>query len=126
VTVDVYNGTRTSGLARTVLDQIVAKGYTRGQPLTTTAKAHSSVHYAPGEQANAEALAAQLGSGLATTSDKAVHAGHLALYIGADYTTIAGQPANTGSTHQNTTPENNQPSSSEPPAITADGVPCVN
>jgi LCP family protein required for cell wall assembly len=127
VTVDVYNGTKTSGLARTVLDQIVAKGYTRGQPLTTTAKAHSSLRYAPGDEANAQALAAALGSGLTTTSDKAVPAGHLALYIGADYTAIAGQPGNSG-THQNATPANNQQpsSSSEPPAITADGIPCVN
>ena len=121
VTVDVYNGGNTPGLAGQVLSALVKDGYKAGQigntsPLTTT-----EVLYGAGTSASASKIASLFGVTAQPGSTAA--AGHVEVLLGADATvpSTAASPS---------------PSSSAVPipttgaqggAVTAqNGIPCVN
>ena len=121
VTVDVYNGGNTPGLAGQVLSALVKDGYKAGQigntsPLTTT-----EVSYGAGTSASASKIASLFGVTAQPGSTAA--AGHVEVLLGADATvpSTAASPS---------------PSSSAVPipttgaqggAVTAqNGIPCVN
>ncbi len=121
VTVDVYNGGNTPGLAGQVSAALVKDGYTAGQigntsPLTTT-----EVLYGAGTSASASKIASLFG--VTAQPGSTVAAGHVEVLLGADATvpSTAASPS---------------PSSSAVPipttgaqggAVTAqNGIPCVN
>jgi LCP family protein required for cell wall assembly len=88
--VNVVNASGRSGVARTVLEALAAKGYTKGQASTNPARLTNSViDYAPGEQAGATALASVLG-GLPTRIRAGVAPGTFRLVIGGDFSPPAG------------------------------------
>jgi LCP family protein required for cell wall assembly len=123
VTVDVYNGGNTPGLAGQVSAVLVKDGYQAGQvgntsPLTTT-----EVLYGTGASASASKIASQFG--VTASASSTVAAGHVEVLLGADATL----PSNAASSSPS-------PSSSASPIATTgpqggavsaqNGIPCVN
>ena len=121
VTVDVFNGGNTGGLAAGVSAALVKEGYTAGQIANTTALTTTEVLYGAGTSAHASKIAALFN--VTASASSTIAAGHVEILLGADATTVpsAASPA---------------PSSSAVPipstgaqggAVTAqNGIPCVN
>ncbi|MEV6605182.1 LCP family protein [Kutzneria sp. NPDC051319] len=122
-TVDVRNGAGVSGLASTVLEKLVGKGFGRGDTGNANARKASSVNYSSADKAAAQAVAKALG-GVPLVADDSVTAGHVRVYLGTDYNTKYGFTGSS-SLQLNTFAAAAQTSSSTAP-ITADGVPCIN
>ncbi len=125
VTVDVRNASGQPGLAGTVLQSLVAKGFTAGQPGNAEAMTKSVVRYGKGGEAGANAVQKALG-GMKIEEDVNVPAGRARVFLGADYSgpgaqgfTGSGVLALDGARQQPAEPE-------APKPITADGVRCVN
>ena len=122
-TVDVRNGSAVAGLASTVLDKAVAKGFSRGTTGNATSRKASTVNYPPGAKDAAQTVATALG-GLPLFSDDTIPAGHVWVMLGSDYNTKYGF---TGSSQlQLNTFAAAAPATTTSSAITADGVPCIN
>jgi hypothetical protein len=89
VSVEVYNGSGTAGLAGTSKTQLEAAGF----HVTGTANADSSkyttteIRYAAGDEALAATLAAQL-PGVKTTQSKDPKSGTVQLVLGKDFTAV--------------------------------------
>ncbi len=122
VTVDVYNGGNTQGLAGEVSAALVKDGYKAGQigntssPLATT-----EVMYGAGASAGASQIASLFGVTAAASSTAA--AGHVEVMLGAD--------ATVPSTATSPSPSPSSPAAStagpQGGAVTAkNGIPCVN
>jgi LCP family protein required for cell wall assembly len=128
VTVDVYNGGNTQGLAGEVSAALVKDGYTAGKvgntsPLTTT-----EVLYGTGASAAASTIASQFS--VTAQASATIAADHVEVLLGADATTVPTTLPTTGAT--------SSPSpSSSPSAIPTtgpqggvvsakNGIPCVN
>ncbi|HET6505012.1 MAG TPA: LCP family protein [Amycolatopsis sp.] len=133
VTVDVENGTGTSGLASRVLDDLSSHGYTAGSATNASSRSSTVVEYASGERTEAQKVAAYLGSNVTVTSDTALSSGHLRIVLGSDYSGPTGQSASGGSSDGESNITAASPStpaapstSNQPPAITAGGQNCVN
>jgi len=122
-TVDVRNGSGVSGLAASVLDKAVAKGFGRGDTGNATARKASSVNYPASGKAAAQAVAQALG-GIPLVADDSITDGHVRVILGSDYNTKYGFTGN-AAVQLNTFAAAAQTSSSNS-AITADGVPCIN
>src|SRR5262249_13370715 len=101
-------------------DQLVAQGYTRGTTGNSPAAAHSSIHYAANEKAEATALSSLVGD-VPLVVDRKVPAKHLELYVGKDFDGVTANPTN-GFRREAAPPT----TSAAAPVITAEGVPCVN
>jgi anionic cell wall polymer biosynthesis LytR-Cps2A-Psr (LCP) family protein len=87
VTVDVYNGSGTSGLAGTALSAFAAMGYTAGKTGNASAQSHqltddTQVFYGSGAQTNADSIAAIVGDSAGATADSALPAGHVEVLLG--------------------------------------------
>jgi hypothetical protein len=123
VTVDVYNGGNTPGLAAQVSAALVKEGYTAGKvgntsPLTTT-----EVLYGTGASGNASKIASMFNVTAAASSTLA--AGHVEVMLGADATLPSGAASSSPSPSASSAP----PSSTAPGAGTVNaknGIPCVN
>ncbi|MFD0204471.1 MULTISPECIES: LCP family protein [Saccharothrix] len=125
VTVEVRNASGLPGLAGRVLQALVAERFVDGGADNASPMATSVVRYGVGGEAAAEAVSESLG-GLEVEEDPNIPAGHVRVFVGADY---AGPGAQNllakplvgldGARQQPTT------TTTEPP-ITADGVRCVN
>jgi LCP family protein required for cell wall assembly len=122
-TVDVRNASGVGGLAASVLDKAVAKGFGRGDTGNATARKASSVNYPAGGKAAAQAVATALG-GIPLVADDSITGGHVRVILGSDYNTKYGFTGN-AAVQLNTFAVAAQTSSANS-AITADGVPCVN
>ena len=121
-TVDVRNGSSVGGLASTVLEKAVAKGFGRGTTGNATARKTSTVNYPPGAKDAAQAVATALG-GLPLFSDDTIPAGHVWVMVGSDYNTAYGFTGNAQmqlNTYAAAAP------TTTTGAISADGVPCIN
>ncbi len=125
VTVDVRNASGQAGLAAKVLQTLVAKGFGEGQTGNSEAMAKSVVRYGKGGEDGANAVQKALG-GIKTEEDVNVPAGHVRVFLGADYSgpgtqgfTGSGVLALDGARQQPADP-------AAPKPITADGVRCVN
>jgi LCP family protein required for cell wall assembly len=98
VTVDVYNGGSTSGLAGDVSQALVSKGYKAGAvgnpaAQSLTVQAATGVYYGAGTAANAAKIAGYFGAkAIASTS---LPAGHVEVLLGTNSATV---PAGLGST----------------------------
>jgi hypothetical protein len=126
-TVDVTNTTTTSGLAGRVLEATGTKGWTKGTPNTVkTVKPSTVIQYAAGGQEAALRLAADLGGTIKTEELRTLPAKRLQVMLGKGYTGLGATatPGTSASTpSSSSTPSSLQPST---PAITGNGVPCVN
>jgi LCP family protein required for cell wall assembly len=124
-TVDVRNASGIGGLAASVLNKLVAKGFGQGDTGNATARKASSVNYPAGAKAAAQAVATALG-GVPLVLDDSVSAGHVRVYLGSDYNSKYGFTGNAAmqlNTYAAAAPSTTSSSSS---TITADGVPCIN
>jgi LCP family protein required for cell wall assembly len=125
-TVDVHNGTPKSGLAATVSQALTGQGFTAGETANASARVSKTiVRYPSGAKDAAQTVADALGSPAALQQDTSVHAGHVLVVIGSDYS---------GSTSSQLVQQAAAPASSSAAApaagddktITADGITCVN
>lgn len=91
VTVDVYNGGTTDGLAAAVSQALVAAGYQAGATGSPAAQAQTvrpatQVFYGTGAAANAKKIAGYFGA--AATAARAVAAGHVEVLLGTTSTLV--------------------------------------
>jgi LCP family protein required for cell wall assembly len=136
VTVDVENGSTTSGLAAMVRDSLADKGFNPGDIGDTSVQGSSVISYAPGEENLAQYAADQLGSSFTIVEDAAQRPGRLSVVVGTDYQPAAGlqggrvvklQPSAPGEDPTTSTDPDAPPSNGMPkPQINADGTNCVN
>jgi LCP family protein required for cell wall assembly len=84
ITVDVRNASGAAGIAGRVLDELAAKGFTRGDTGNATPRSGSVVRYATGDEALADRVAQSLG-GLPTEQDTELTAGRVRVLVGEDY-----------------------------------------
>ncbi|HEY8042941.1 MAG TPA: LCP family protein [Streptosporangiaceae bacterium] len=120
-TVDVLNGSRTTGLAGRVSAALVRAGYRAGAVGNTPARAVTSVSYGTGASANAAAIAAMFG--VTAVPGASLAPGHVQVLLGAGavlpgaLTARAPQPAPT--VIPTAGPQGGA-------VIARDGIPCVN
>jgi LCP family protein required for cell wall assembly len=131
ITVDVYNGGNTPGLAGQVSAALVKEGYTAGQVTNTSPLATTEVRYGTGASANAGKIASMFG--VTASAGSTLAAGHVEVLLGADATLPATLPTTGPATGASTSPSPS--ASSAPPSSTApgagtvnakNGIPCVN
>jgi hypothetical protein len=112
VTVDVYNGGNTSGLAGQVSKALVGKGYHAGLVQTASVKQQATtVSYGAGASANATLIAKDFG--VRATPSTSVAAGHVKITLGIDATSVPAALVGVSSTSATSG------SSSPSPAATA-------
>jgi LCP family protein required for cell wall assembly len=121
ITVDVYNGGSTQGLAGLVSAALVKDGYLAGTVANTSALTTTEVVYGAGAAANGSSIAKLFG--VTATPGTSIAADHVEILLGAD-ATVPGASASPS------------PTSSVVPIPTAgpqggavnakDGIPCVN
>ncbi|SFW68446.1 LCP family protein [Amycolatopsis australiensis] len=125
-TVDVRNASGKTGLAATVAKTLEGKGFTPGDTANATARKTTVIWVPKGGKDKGQAVADALGGSPTIQEDKSVQAGHVMVFLGADY---QGTSANAGSGGAATSPAS-QAAAPPPPEddkpITAEGVPCVN
>jgi LCP family protein required for cell wall assembly len=92
VTVDVYNGGSTPGLASAVSQALVSLGYKQGAiadaPAGQTVTAATQVLYGAGASANAAKIAAKIGGGATDKALASLAAGHVEVLLGTDSTVV--------------------------------------
>jgi hypothetical protein len=136
VTVDVYNGGTTTGLATSVSDALVAKGYkagaiTNASTQSQTVAAGTAVFYGAGASANAAKIANDFAA--TATALKSLPAGHVEVLLGTGSTVVptalapASSSTATPSSSASTSAGNNGAAGS---AVTVSsgakyGIPCV-
>jgi LCP family protein required for cell wall assembly len=143
VTVDVYNGGYTAGLAREVSDGLVSAGYLRGQVATaTTHPAVTEVLYGTGASGNAARIASAFG--VTAQASTSVTAGHVQIMLGTGATlpNFGSLPSSAGSSSPGASPSSPSPTPSASSSSSSDdgqaggivsamknsshGIPCVN
>jgi len=100
VTVDVYNGGGTPGLADSVSEALVAKGYKAGAVTDASAQsqtvaAATEIFYGSGASANAAKIAGYFGA--TATALKSLPAGHVEVLLGTGSTAVPAAIAPAGS-----------------------------
>ncbi|RRO20765.1 LytR family transcriptional regulator [Saccharopolyspora rhizosphaerae] len=125
--VDVLNGTRTTGLAAKVQDQLGAQGIDVGSVGNASKRSSSVVRYGSGAGAAAHEVASLLG-GMPTESDSSLASGRVQVLIGSDYDGPAGPRFSPGGTLalDGTARQQQDPETPDQAPISAAGVPCVN
>ena len=98
VTVDVYNGSGTAGLAGDAAQAFASQGYTAGQAANSAAQsqpvqADTQVFYGAGAEANAESIADEVGAMTAggapgATALTSLPAGHVEVLLGSTVTAL--------------------------------------
>jgi LCP family protein required for cell wall assembly len=126
ITVDVQNGSTTGGLAATVRQTAVDKGFRGGDVGDAPSVRTSSViRYAPGARSIADYLAQELGGRFTFEEDGSLAEDHLTVVIGTDYEPgtatdgVHAQPSSTTTGAPSSAPK-------PTPQINADGLNCVN
>ncbi|TWE29942.1 LytR family transcriptional attenuator [Prauserella muralis] len=131
ITVDVLNGSNITGLAGSVSESLVGKGYVQGEVGNASPRSTTEVQVPEGQRAAGEKVAGDLGGEVEVEESPDVPAGHVQVLLGPDYS--ADQVASGGAAEPAMQPrtvpvaKQQQPSGEpEDPAITANGVTCVN
>jgi LCP family protein required for cell wall assembly len=126
VTVDVYNGGRTPGLAGSVSAALVKDGYKAGQIGNTSSLATTEVLYGSGASPDASKIASLFSVSAAASSS--VAAGHVEVVLGADAALPASAPATPSATSSGSGSPVAIPSTgAQGGAVNAkNGIPCVN
>jgi LCP family protein required for cell wall assembly len=135
VTVDVYNGGSTSGLAGSVSQALVAKGYKAGtvgdsSSQSQTVAAGTEVFYGAGATANAAKIAGYFGA--TAIALMSLPAGHVEVLLGTGSTVVPSglAPASSPSTSPSSTPTSAGNNGAAGGAVTVAsnakyGIPCV-
>jgi LCP family protein required for cell wall assembly len=134
VTVDVRNGSTTSGLAATVRNSLAQRGFNPGDIGDASVQGASVISFAPGEENLAQYAAGELGGAFQLQEDASQPAGRLRIVIGTDYQGPAaglvgdrrldlGQPG-TAPSQPPSSPSTS--SSAPPPQLNAGEANCVN
>ncbi|MGW4058783.1 LCP family protein [Amycolatopsis sp. NPDC004747] len=127
-TVDVRNASGRTGLAAGVAKTLENKGFTPGDTANATSRKTTVIWVPKGGKDKGQAVADALGGSPTIQEDKSVAAGHVTVFLGADYqgtTSDASSGAGAaGATSQAATPP--PAATDEEKPITAEGVPCVN
>jgi LCP family protein required for cell wall assembly len=127
VTVDVYNGGNTPGLAGQVSAALVKEGYTAGKVANTSPLTATEVLYGPGASGSAAKIASLFNVTASTSSTLA--AGQVEVLLGADATLPSGAASSSPSPSvSSSAPSSVSPSSTAPGAgaVSAkNGIPCV-
>ncbi len=129
ITVDVFNGTNTVGMAARTMNQLVSKGYGQGETSNTMARTSTLVTYGSSAQAQSDAqkVAKDLGGGVTVSQEPSLADGHVEVYLGSDYRGPGAQGwAAGGGLALNGAAFRAAPTTSSDAPITADGVTCVN
>jgi LCP family protein required for cell wall assembly len=125
VTVDVYNGGSTEGLAGQVSAALVKDGYKAGtvgntSPLTTT-----EVLYGTGTSASASKIASMFG--VTATASSTVAAGHVQIMLGANATVPSAAASSSSSPSPSSSATGIPTTGPQGGAVSAkNGIPCVN
>jgi anionic cell wall polymer biosynthesis LytR-Cps2A-Psr (LCP) family protein len=142
VTVDVYNGSGTGGLAGDATQAFVSQGYTAGKADNASAQSQpvqddSQVFYGAGAGADAASIADEVGAltaggALGATALTSLPAGHIEVLLGSTVTVLpAGLETFGGSTvtaqdFSAAAQQDNLPASEQPPASASAGTQSVN
>ncbi|WP_253889230.1 LCP family protein [Actinokineospora diospyrosa] len=134
ITVDVRNGSNTKGLASTVLDRLIAHGFTRGEVGDAAVQNGTVVRYAPGELAKANAVATTLTTkALTLTEDRTLISGHVRVVLGTSYPSgdqqLTSDPflnLSPTSTVRPTSTKASPPVTVAPPNVEAGSLKCIN
>ena len=127
VTVDVRNGSTTSGLAATVRDDLAEKGFNPGDVGDTDVQRASVIRYAPGDKNLAQYAADQLGGTFSLLQDPGLAAGRLTITVGTSYPApTAGLAHGKVVAMQPPTSPSQPPTTMPAPTINAGGTNCVN
>jgi LCP family protein required for cell wall assembly len=128
-TVDVRNASGKTGLAASVAKTLEGRGFTSGDTANATARKTTVIWVPKGGKDTGQSVADALGGSPTIQEDKSVQAGHVMVFLGADYQASSsnvsagsGAGAAAGPTSQAAAP----PAADEEKPITAEGVPCVN
>jgi LCP family protein required for cell wall assembly len=122
VTVDVYNGGSTQGLAGEVSAALAKEGYTAGKVGNTSSLTTTEVLYGAGASAVAGKIASQFG--VTAQASSAVAADHVEVLLGVDATLPSSAPTSTPSPSSSTAIPTAGPQGG---AVSAEnGIPCVN
>ncbi|WP_439383150.1 LCP family protein [Amycolatopsis lexingtonensis] len=127
-TVDVRNASGKTGLAASVAKTLEGKGFTSGDTANATSRKTTVIWVPKGGKDKGQAVADALGGSPTIQEDKSVQAGHVMVFLGADYegtTSDAGSGAGSGASSAPSSQAAAPPADEEKP-ITAEGVPCVN
>jgi LCP family protein required for cell wall assembly len=125
-TVDVRNASGKTGLAASVAKTLEAKGFTSGDTANATARRTTVIWVPKGGKDAGQAVADALGGSPTIQEDKSVRAGHVLVFLGADYeapSSNAGAGSGAGATTSQAAPP---AAADDEKPITAEGVPCVN
>ncbi|MEV4055123.1 LCP family protein [Amycolatopsis sp. NPDC049688] len=127
-TVDVRNASGRTGLAANVAKTLEAKGFTSGETANATSRKTTVIWVPKGGKDKGQAVADALGGSPTIQEDKSVQAGHVTVFLGADYegtSAAAGSGAGAAgaTSSQAAAPP---PAGDDDKPITAEGVPCVN
>ncbi|MEU3273179.1 LCP family protein [Saccharomonospora sp. NPDC006951] len=129
VTVDVLNGSNITGLAGTVSEKAATAGYLQGEVDNASARSTSVIEVPEGQRATGDEVAKAVGGDISVQENAEVPEGHVRVLLGPDYSDTSGQ----GEAEPAMQPDNlagaqqpRQPTEDQEPAITADGVTCVN
>lgn len=85
ITVSVLNSIGVEGLAATVAARLTGKGFAQGEVGNAIPHARTVVRYAPGDDAAAQAVAADLGAGALIEEDASLSPGQVTVVIGDDF-----------------------------------------
>ncbi len=134
ITVNTRNSAGVENLARRVLDSLTAKSFSPGVPDSGEPTQTTVVQFPPGEQANAERVAAALPGKVPVAEDPSLPSGQVRVVLGSDFAGLDVQnfaaglraPADTTGVNPPAGTGNDQTSATDTPPLTADGTRCVN
>ncbi len=122
ITVDVFNASAVTGLARSVSDQLTGQGFLQGTVGNTPVRTTSVVRYPAGSQDAGRLVADTLG-GLTVEENSRLIAGTVQVYLGQDYSG-PGKLRIAGASFQRVQQVNEPAPEPQPPLVASD-VPCV-
>jgi hypothetical protein len=124
VTVDVYNGGNTPGLAGQVSALLVKEGYTAGKVANTSPLTTTEVLYGTGASANAAKIASMFS--VTASASSTLAAGQVEVLLGADATLPSGAASSSPSPSSSPTSTSTSTTAPGAGAVSAkNGIPCV-
>jgi LCP family protein required for cell wall assembly len=124
VTVDVFNGGNTPGLAGKVSAALVKEGYTAGQVTNTGALTTTEVLYGTGASAGASKIASMFN--VTASASSTLAAGHVEVLLGADAALPSGAASSSPSPSPSSSPTSVPATAPGAGAVSAkNGIPCV-
>jgi LCP family protein required for cell wall assembly len=125
VTVDVLNGSNTRGLASTVRQALVDRGFQAGDIGDASVQDSSTISHAPGDRNLAEYAAGELGGQFTFLEDRSLTANELTVVLGTSFQVVG--PTNGLRAQPSSSPSAPPSSPGKPtPQVNADGLNCVN